>query len=184
MAKQLDTEAILGWIKRGADKLQQGLEVGAEKSHQVSEKIQAKIEANPRAKSIRDNVSRFAHEKSEKILDTRVKGTRIGDIPSAAQKLTERQIYKLLLMMRDIDPGFNWTGTLPDPNDLPVFNAFETLGLPYGTPFEEVKRTYRQLMREYHPDRHTGSPEAERIATQKTQEITAAYELISKHYGK
>lgn len=184
MAKQLDKQAILGWIRQGKDKIQHGVEIGIEKSQKVSQNIHDKIESNPRAKSFVDNVSRFAHDKSEKILDARVRGVRIGDLPNAAQKLSERQLYRILAKMRELSPDFNWDTYIPDPHDLPVFNAFECLGLPYGTPFEEVKKKYRQLMREYHPDRHTESPEAERAATQKTQEITAAYELIAQHYGK
>ena len=184
MAKRLDKQAIFEWLHHGAATVQRGLEKGIQKSKDISEAINAKIEDNPKAKAIRDNVSEFARDKSEKLLDMRINGVRIGDFPDAAQRLTERQVYKLLSKIHKIDPDANWNQYFPNPEDMPIFGAFECLGLPYGTPFEEVKKTYRRLMREYHPDRHADSPEEERIATQKTQEITAAYELISKHYGK
>ena len=86
--------------------------------------------------------------------------------------------------MRTIDPGFNWEAYLPNPADMPIFEAFNCLGVPYGAPWDDVKKAYRKLMRQWHPDKHGESPEAEQRATQKTQEITAAYELIAQHYGK
>lgn len=184
MAKQLDKQAIFEWLQKGAATVQRGLEKGYEQSQKVTATINAKIDSNPKAKSIKDNVSQFAHEKTEKLLDMRINGTRVGDLPNAAQRLTERQLYKLFLKVREVDPDFQWNQYFPNPDEMPVFGAFEALGLPYGTPFEEVKKTYRRLMREYHPDRHSDSPEAEQMATQKTQEITAAYELICQHYGK
>lgn len=184
MAKQLDKQAIFEWLQHGAATVQKGLEKGYQKSQEVKDTINAKIDANPKTKSIRDNVTNFAHDKTEKLLDMRIKGTRVGDLPNAAQRLTERQLYKILLKMREVDPDFAWNQYFPNPDDMPVFGAFECLGLPYGAPFEEVKKTYRRLMREYHPDKHAGSPEAEKMATKKTQEITAAYKLICQHYGK
>jgi curved DNA-binding protein CbpA len=36
-------------------------------------------------------------------------------------------------------------------------------------------------MRKYHPDRHTGSPEKQRAATELAQKLTLAYALIEKH---
>ena len=184
MAKQIDKKAIFNWLQTGAAKLQHGIEFGVKKTKEVSETINAKIEENPKAKTIRDNVSKFAHEKSEKFMDMRIGGTRVGDLPNAAQKLTERQLYKLIAKIHEVDPDFKFNQFIPDTDEMPIFGAFECLGLPYGTPFEEVKKTYRRLMREYHPDRHGESPEAERMATQKTQELTVAYEMICQHYGK
>ena len=184
MAKQIDKEAIFSWLQKSAEKIQRGIEIGVEKSREASKSINQKIDEHPKAKAMRDNVSKFAHDKSEKILDMSIRGTRIGDLPNAAQKLTERQLYRIIAKIHEIDPDFKWNQFIPDTDEMPIFGAFETLGLPYGTPFEEVKKTYRKLMREYHPDRHGDSPESERMATQKTQELTAAYEMICQHYGK
>ena len=184
MAKQIDKRALFEWIQSGADKVQRGLIKGVQKTQAFTKKISDKVDETPRLKAIRDSVSKFANNQTEKIKDLRINGTRIGDLPNAAQKLTERQLLKLMMKLREVNPDFNWNQFLPDPQQMPIFEAFDELGLPYGTPFEDVKKKYRQLMREYHPDRHSESPEAERAATQKTQQLTAAYELIEKHYGK
>ncbi len=177
-------KSLFDWVQSNAYKIQQGLEKGIEASEKVRKTIDKKIEAHPKVKAARDVATEFVKAQAERLSDVRINGTRVGDFPNAAQKLTERQIYKLISKLREVDPDANWDQFIPNTNDMPVFGAFETLGLPYGAPFEEVKKTYRSLMREYHPDKHGDSPEEERKATQKTQELTAAYELICQHYGK
>ena len=52
---------------------------------------------------------------------------------------------------------------------------YSTLGVPPGAPFGEVKKAYRTLMREHHPDRHAGDPSAERAAGERAARIGAAY---------
>ncbi len=175
---------ITQWLQKKAVDIQSGIEKGVEKSIEIRDTINAKIEASPKAKAARDISAEFIKAQKERISEMRIGGKRIGDLPHVAQKMTERYFYKLLLKMREIDPDMNWNQFMPNPEEMPIFAAFETLGLPYGTPYEEVKKTYRRLMREYHPDKHSESPEAEKIATEKTQELTVAYEMISEHYGK
>ncbi len=59
--------------------------------------------------------------------------------------------------------------------------AYARLEVPFGSDWETVRRSYRQLMRRYHPDRHTTDPERERIATEISQKLTTAYNLLEKH---
>mmetsp|Transcript_59234 Transcript_59234/g.173255 ORF Transcript_59234/g.173255 Transcript_59234/m.173255 type:complete len:386 (+) Transcript_59234:116-1273(+) len=51
----------------------------------------------------------------------------------------------------------------------------EVLGLSKSTPIGDIKRHYRRLALEWHPDKHRGCEEA---ATQKFQEIKDAYEKL------
>lgn len=60
-------------------------------------------------------------------------------------------------------------------------DAYQVLGVDTSAPDEEVKRAYRRLMNQHHPDKLVakGLPEEMmKIATEKTQEIKAAYEMI------
>jgi DnaJ like chaperone protein len=60
-------------------------------------------------------------------------------------------------------------------------DAYRTLGITSGASDDEVKRAYRRLMNQHHPDKLVakGLPqEMMDMANQKTQEIKAAYELI------
>lgn len=58
--------------------------------------------------------------------------------------------------------------------------AYAALEVPYGADFATVRRSYRALMRKYHPDRHAGSPEKQKSATELAQKLTLAYKAIER----
>ena len=51
---------------------------------------------------------------------------------------------------------------------------YATLGVDRDTSFDEIKKVYRKLAREYHPD---VNPDPS--ASEKFKEITTAYEILS-----
>src|SRR5262249_31623418 len=51
---------------------------------------------------------------------------------------------------------------------------YETLGIDRAADAEEIKRAYRKLAMQYHPDRNVGDQEAE----QKFKEAAEAYEIL------
>jgi len=62
--------------------------------------------------------------------------------------------------------------------------AYEVLGLEEGVEFSIVKKEYRKLVRQYHPDILMGQGKEQSIidqATEKLQEINEAYETIKKN---
>lgn len=59
---------------------------------------------------------------------------------------------------------------------------YANLEVPFGSDMPTVKKAYKKLMRRYHPDKHSGDPERERLATQLAQELTQAYNLIREHH--
>jgi DnaJ like chaperone protein len=64
--------------------------------------------------------------------------------------------------------------------------AYGVLGLTAQADDDEIKKAYRRLMNQHHPDKlvSKGLPEEMlRLATQKTQEIKAAYERIRQARG-
>ena len=50
-------------------------------------------------------------------------------------------------------------------------NAYETLGVPKGAPEAEIKKAYRRLASQHHPDKGGD--------TKRFQEIQSAYEILS-----
>ena len=59
--------------------------------------------------------------------------------------------------------------------------AYAVLGIAASVSTSEVKKSYRRLMNQHHPDKLVakGMPEEMmKLATEKTQEIKSAYELI------
>ena len=68
------------------------------------------------------------------------------------------------------------------PNWIPL----AALGIDKGASDTDIKRRYRKLMSENHPDKliAEGVPdELLRVATERAQEITAAYEVIQNARG-
>ena len=59
--------------------------------------------------------------------------------------------------------------------------AYAALEIPAGSDFESVKRSYRRLMRKYHPDLNAGSAEKQKAATDLAQRLTEAYKTLEKH---
>jgi DnaJ-domain-containing protein 1 len=62
-----------------------------------------------------------------------------------------------------------------------IRKAYAALEVPAGSDFETVRKSYRRLMRKYHPDLHGGSPDKSRAATDLTQRLTQAYKTLEKH---
>ncbi|GAA0814716.1 co-chaperone DjlA [Colwellia sp. D2M02] len=62
-------------------------------------------------------------------------------------------------------------------------NAYKVLGVEASTPMPAIKKAYKKLMSQHHPDKLIAKglpPEMMETAKQKTQDIQAAYDLISK----
>ncbi|MEO1272641.1 MAG: J domain-containing protein [Myxococcota bacterium] len=62
-----------------------------------------------------------------------------------------------------------------------LIQYYANLEVPYGADLATVKKSYRRLLRKYHPDKHSGDPEREQLATELTQELTRAYTAVVKH---
>ena len=79
--------------------------------------------------------------------------------------------------------GFEQIGKVPPvrSGEKTIREYYANLEVPMGSDFDTVKESYRRLMRKYHPDKHTGDPEMEALATSLSQEITAAYNAIEQY---
>lgn len=55
---------------------------------------------------------------------------------------------------------------------------YTELGVSFGAPFEEVRISYRRLMRRHHPDLHAGDPKRHAEATQKAQQLNVSFQRI------
>lgn len=96
------------------------------------------------------------------------------------------QDYQRLVQMVMAQQHFHQTGSgqahyQQQSTEDALKEAYAVLGVANTASDSEVKKAYRRQMNEHHPDKlvSKGLPEAMvKIATEKTQEIKAAYELI------
>ncbi|MDH3871957.1 MAG: co-chaperone DjlA [Gammaproteobacteria bacterium] len=79
--------------------------------------------------------------------------------------------------------GFIESGAAMDSGKSSLSDAYEVLGVSRDASDAEVKKAYRRLMNQHHPDKLAakGLPEEMmKLATEKTQEIKSAYEQIKR----
>ena len=66
-------------------------------------------------------------------------------------------------------------------------DAYKALGVAKDSSDKEIKRAYRKLMSQYHPDKLMGQGVPEEmisVATEQAKEVQVAYDLIKKHRGQ
>lgn len=59
-------------------------------------------------------------------------------------------------------------------------NPYEVLGLKPGASQEEIKKAYRNLIKQYHPDQYGDNPLKD-LAEEKMREINQAYDTLTKN---
>jgi DnaJ like chaperone protein len=89
--------------------------------------------------------------------------------------------FERLLQMYHAQYGFARGNTAQRSGADQLANAYQALGVDAKVSDRELKRAYRRLMSQHHPDKliAQGVPEDMlKVATEKSQEISAAYDLI------
>ena len=72
----------------------------------------------------------------------------------------------------------------PGSVDAQVAEWYRVLDLSAGADMSQIKTSYRQLMRKYHPDMHAGNPQKQKAATELSMRVTAAYNGLVAHLEK
>ncbi|MGE5185098.1 MAG: J domain-containing protein [Acidobacteriota bacterium] len=72
----------------------------------------------------------------------------------------------------------------PGSADAQVAEWYRVLDLSVGADLSQIKTSYRQLMRKYHPDMHAGNPQKQKAATELSMRVTAAYNGLVAHLEK
>ena len=55
---------------------------------------------------------------------------------------------------------------------------YANLELKLGASFENVRSSYKRLLKKYHPDRFANDPEKQKLATEITQKLNQSYQSI------
>ena len=72
----------------------------------------------------------------------------------------------------------------PGSTEAQVLEWYRVLDLQVGADMAQIKTSYRQLMRKYHPDMHAGSPQKQKAATELSMRVTTAYNGLVSHFEK
>jgi DnaJ-domain-containing protein 1 len=72
----------------------------------------------------------------------------------------------------------------PGSTDAQLLEWYRVLDLQLGADMAQIKTSYRQLMRKYHPDMHAGNPQKQKAATELSMRVTTAYNGLVAHFEK
>jgi curved DNA-binding protein CbpA len=59
---------------------------------------------------------------------------------------------------------------------------YKSLEVTPDTPWDDIKRSYRDLMKVWHPDRFAGDKRLQKIVEEKTKELTYAFKKVEEDY--
>jgi hypothetical protein len=65
----------------------------------------------------------------------------------------------------------------------PLASEYRLLGAPIGADWATVQIHWRRYVREVHPDRYPGNPEAAARASERLRNATIAYKRLSRYLG-
>ena len=72
----------------------------------------------------------------------------------------------------------------PGSHDAQVAEWYRVLDLTPAADMAQIKTSYRQLMRKYHPDMHAGNPTKQKAANELSMRVTTAYNGLVAHLEK
>lgn len=72
----------------------------------------------------------------------------------------------------------------PGSTEAQLHEWYRVLDLQVGADMAQIKTSYRQMMRKYHPDMHAGNPQKQKAATELSMRVTTAYNGLVTHFEK
>lgn len=131
-----------------------------------------------------DALDGLSEEERRALVDEEKEGTTVGakagrkarQFRDAAEEAWERAFEAA--QARGGAPG----STRPSPEADRV-RWYRTLELEPGADLQAVRKSYRRLLKQYHPDKFAKDPDKYKAATEVTRNITAAYEGLTNLLG-
>lgn len=65
-----------------------------------------------------------------------------------------------------------------------ALSYYQVLEVPPDASFEQIKKSYRKLMKMYHPDLFRNQPEKHEVALEISRQLNEAYTYFEQKFGK
>ena len=75
-------------------------------------------------------------------------------------------------------PEQNYAEDQTQARDPQEVEYYANLELPFGANFSEIKKSYRTLIKQYHPDRYHSDPKKQLLAKEITAKLNTAYQYF------
>lgn len=99
----------------------------------------------------------------------------------------EERLRRKMKLDEDFETSYKSSRTNEQPpkrepsKDEKIAGYYANLETPYGADLETVKKAYRKLMKQYHPDKFSGDTEKQKTATEITKQLNEAYQALEKY---
>mgnify|MGYP001812082936 FL=1 len=182
------TEAIISQMGLGTDQRQRAIELfrhGAAPDFQVETAVSAFLETCGPQRQLQQTILFFLV--SLALADQRLAPAERDALGLIAELLGfgQARLEQLLRMAQAQEHFHGEQGFSPQPGTS-LEDAYDALGVTPEVGDKDLKRAYRKLMSENHPDKliAQGVPEdMVKLATERSQEIQAAYEMVKNARG-
>jgi DnaJ-domain-containing protein 1 len=119
---------------------------------------------------------------------TDLKQRKFGSSDKPLSELSDRELEEELIRRRRARAKGRSQSAVGDPAHDPespqwkqLDQYYANLELKPGASLEQVRRSYKKLMRKYHPDKHRGDEARHKAATKLAQSLTDAFSALSEH---
>ena len=151
--------------------------------------LQVQVQAAFADSELHENEKEVLYVIAEELGLSRMQFEQMIAMEMAARAFTQGGFYQQY-QQGDYQGGYQYqqqnSGGYQHASGPTLNDAYKVLGVTESDEQNTVKRTYRRLMNEHHPDKLVAKglpPEMMEMAKEKTQQIQAAYDLICKAKG-
>jgi DnaJ-domain-containing protein 1 len=139
--------------------------------------------ANPAARAARDKAARERSSRVHRERDERAAKQRVA-ADDAFRRMKEQAARGGPFPGASSPSSGTARPPRPGTPEAQLVEWYRVLDLSAGADLAQIKSSYRQLMRKYHPDMHAGNPQKQKAATELSMRVTSAYNGLVAYLEK